>query len=83
MRTWVTDAGDFTVQRATSNEPVFSLQVDDWDATYVNVHHGGKRIETAFYQRFVWANGTWSSGDWQDDATADSSGVRVVVAWPV
>ncbi|MBA4071845.1 MAG: hypothetical protein C0497_08435 [Gemmatimonas sp.] len=74
VRTWVTDAGDFTVQRATSNESVFSLQVGDWDATYVNVHHGGKRIETAFYQRFVWANGSWSSGDWQGDATADYSG---------
>lgn len=73
VRTWGNDQGDLMAQRTAGPAVVLPHGSDPFDATYVNIHHGGKRIERAFGERFLWSATGWTSGDWNPDNTGEYS----------
>lgn len=73
VRSWGNDAGDLVVQRLAGTQTIIPSGGDPWASTYINIHHGGKRIERSFSDRYVWNSTGWNSSDWGADTTGDYS----------
>lgn len=75
-RLWKEADGDLHVQRGATTERLLTPTVDEFGATYLNIHHGGRRIELSFNDqtRFIWTPLGWNYGTWPDDHIRDYSG---------
>jgi len=78
-RVWTSPVAGVQVQRAPTGQPETIItpsgEFDPWSFNYINVHHGGKRIELAFSDRYVYgAGGVWAPGTWSPDLISEYSG---------
>ena len=78
-RVWANPLAGIQVQRSPTGQPETIIAAsggfDPWSYSYINVHHGGKRIELAFTDRYVYQSGSgWARGTWSPDLTSEYSG---------
>lgn len=73
VRSWGNDSGQLMVQRRGGPELVLPTGADPYDAAAVNIHHGGKRIERAFWERSIWTKSGWTPGSWSTDTISEYS----------
>lgn len=73
-RVWTDAANGLHAQRGSGSEQLFTVGTQLFDATYANVHHGGRRIEMAFGLRYVLNGSTWTAGNWSPDDIGEYSG---------
>lgn len=77
-RVWADPGYGIRVQRDTNSIQTIvapSGAFDPWSFNYVNIHHGGRRMELAFSDRYVLGGGgTWGTGTWSPDLVSEYSG---------
>ncbi|MHB1298847.1 MAG: S8 family peptidase [Gemmatimonadaceae bacterium] len=75
-RLWQLPDGTIHVSRGQTSETIISGITDPFEANFVNLHHGGRRMELAFGNRYQWLPSTrsWIEDGWPGDSIRNYSG---------